>query len=115
MSPSTLLDWKDSCSVNQHTAYDRHFQLIAGALLEGKRLHLQYWNREKQERTTRDLSPQRLVHYRENWLLDAWCHEKNALRTFSLEAIEEVRVTITQNGVLMRTGRRLSTILGAVP
>ncbi|TAL98655.1 MAG: WYL domain-containing protein [Paraburkholderia sp.] len=70
----------------------KHFQLIAGALLEGKRLHLQYWNRDRRERTTRDISPLRLVHYRENWVLDAWCHERNALRTFSLEAIEEVRV-----------------------
>lgn len=70
----------------------KHFQLIAGALLEGKRLHLQYWNREKRERTTRDISPQRLVHYRENWVLDAWCHQKNSLRTFSLEAIENVRM-----------------------
>ncbi|SKC99103.1 Predicted DNA-binding transcriptional regulator YafY, contains an HTH and WYL domains [Burkholderia sp. CF099] len=70
----------------------KHFQLIAGALLDGKRLHLQYWNRDKRERTTREISPQRLVHYRENWLLDAWCHEKNALRTFSLEAIEDVWV-----------------------
>ncbi|CAE6934464.1 helix-turn-helix transcriptional regulator [Paraburkholderia domus] len=70
----------------------KHFQLIAGALLEGKRLYLQYWNRDRRERTTRDISPQRLVHYRENWVLDAWCHEKQALRTFSLEAMEEVRV-----------------------
>jgi predicted DNA-binding transcriptional regulator YafY len=70
----------------------KHFQLIAGALLEGKRLHLHYWNRDKLERTTRNISPQRLVHYRENWVLDAWCHEKNALRTFSLEAIEDVQV-----------------------
>ena len=74
------------------TVEPKHFQLIAGALLEGNRLHLQYWNRDKRERTTRNISPQRLVHYRENWVLDAWCHEKNALRTFSLEAIEGVRV-----------------------
>ncbi|WP_343654274.1 helix-turn-helix transcriptional regulator [Paraburkholderia caribensis] len=73
----------------------KHFQLIAGALLEGKRLRLQYWNREKRQRTTREISPQRLVHYRENWVVDAWCHEKNALRTFSLEAIEDVQVLDT--------------------
>ena len=31
----------------------------------------------------RDISPQRLVHYGDNWYLDAWCHTKQALRSFS--------------------------------
>ncbi|WP_371748150.1 helix-turn-helix transcriptional regulator [Cupriavidus sp. AcVe19-6a] len=69
-----------------------HFKLIAGALLEGNRLKLTYWNRDKRERTEREISPQQLVHYRENWLLDAWCHHRNAIRTFALEAIEKVHV-----------------------
>jgi predicted DNA-binding transcriptional regulator YafY len=70
----------------------KHFQLVAGALLEGKRLNLQYWNRSQKEQTTRVISPQKLVHYRENWVLDAWCHTRNALRIFSLDAIESVHV-----------------------
>lgn len=70
----------------------KHFQVIAGALLAGKRLWLMYWNRDKQEQTERTISPQQLVRYRENWLLDAWCHNKDALRSFALEAIREVRV-----------------------
>jgi predicted DNA-binding transcriptional regulator YafY len=69
-----------------------HFQVIAGALLEGKRLELTYWNRDRKERTQRTLSPQKLVHYRENWILDAWCHMRHGLRSFALEAIELVRV-----------------------
>jgi predicted DNA-binding transcriptional regulator YafY len=69
-----------------------HFQVIAGALLEGKRLELTYWNRDRKERTQRTLSPQKLVHYRENWILDAWCHMRHGLRSFALEAIERVRV-----------------------
>ena len=36
------------------------------------------------------VSPQRLIHYRDNWYLDAWCHERNALRSFSLDAIQNV-------------------------
>ena len=36
------------------------------------------------------VSPQRLVHYRDNWYLDAWCHEKHALRSFALDAIRAV-------------------------
>jgi predicted DNA-binding transcriptional regulator YafY len=70
----------------------KHFQLIAGALLEGRRLNLRYWNREKSEETDRVISPQKLVHYRENWSLDAWCHLKKGIRTFSLEAILGVQV-----------------------
>lgn len=69
-----------------------HFQVIAGALLEGKRLELTYWNRDRKERTQRTLSPQKLVHYRENWILDAWCHMRHGLRSFALEAIELVCV-----------------------
>lgn len=70
----------------------KHFQLVASALLESKRLNLQYWNRGRKEQTARIISPQQLVHYRENWVLDAWCHTRNALRTFALDAIESVRV-----------------------
>ncbi|CAJ3832610.1 helix-turn-helix type 11 domain protein [Burkholderia pseudomallei] len=32
------------------------------------------------------------MHYRENWLLDAWCHARDALRSFSLESIESAYV-----------------------
>ncbi|WP_435750432.1 helix-turn-helix transcriptional regulator [Thauera sp. AutoDN2] len=70
----------------------KHFQQIASGLLEGKRLRLEYWNRDRMENTNRVISPQQLVHYRENWILDAWCHSKNALRSFALEAIQSIRV-----------------------
>lgn len=70
----------------------KHFQLTATGLLEGKRLYLEYWNRGRRESTQRVISPQQLVHYRENWFLDAWCHEKNALRSFALDSIQSVRV-----------------------
>jgi predicted DNA-binding transcriptional regulator YafY len=36
----------------------------------------------------RDVSPQRLVHYRNTWYLDAWCHSKERLLRFALDAIE---------------------------
>jgi predicted DNA-binding transcriptional regulator YafY len=38
------------------------------------------------------VSPQRLVHYRNTWYLDAWCHRVDALRRFALDAIEEAQV-----------------------
>lgn len=69
-----------------------HFKQVAGAVLEGKRLRLKYWNRDKLEETERVVSPQKLVHYRENWLLDAWCHYRSGLRSFALESVRSVTV-----------------------
>ena len=68
----------------------RHFQIVASAVLGRDRLHLAYWNRSKDEVTEREVSPQRLVHYRNNWYLDAWCHLRNDLRSFALDAMRDV-------------------------
>lgn len=70
----------------------RHFRVVAGAVLEGKQLSMKYLRRDKKEHSDRVISPLQIVHYRENWFLDAWCHMRKELRTFSLEAIEEVSV-----------------------
>lgn len=70
----------------------KNFQVVAGALVDGKQLELMYWNRDRKEKTTRIISPQKLIHYRENWMLDAWCHLRRGLRSFALESIERVRV-----------------------
>jgi len=67
----------------------RHFQLAARALLERKRLRITYYTRARNEETQRDISPQRLVHYRENWYLDAWCHLRQDIRSFAVDAIRE--------------------------
>lgn len=70
----------------------KHFTVVASALLEGNQLALHYLRRDKEEHTTRVISPLQLVHYRDNWVLDAWCHMRGALRSFALEAVEEVSV-----------------------
>lgn len=54
----------------------RHFQIVAGAVLQRKRLTIQYYNRDRSQTSEREISPQRLTHYRDNWYLDAWCHQK---------------------------------------
>ena len=51
-----------------------HFQLIGSALVRRKRLIIRYHARGTDEITEREVSPQRLMHYRDNWYLDAWCH-----------------------------------------
>ena len=39
------------------------------------------------------MSPQRLVHYRDNWYLDAWCQMRNALRTFAVDRVRHAAQT----------------------
>lgn len=68
------------------------FGIVSSALLSRKKLQITYNNREKDEYTQRQISPQRLVLYRDNWYLDTWCHLRNGLRTFSLEAITEATI-----------------------
>jgi predicted DNA-binding transcriptional regulator YafY len=69
-----------------------HFRTIATAVLTRKRLKLRHQRRQDGEVLDREVSPQRLVHYRDNWYLDAWCHKRQALRTFGLDAIESAVV-----------------------
>ena len=64
-----------------------HFEVIATAVLKRKRLAIRHHNRERNEETSRTISPQHLVHYRGNWYVDAWCHKAEGVRSFSLDAI----------------------------
>ena len=69
-----------------------NFQSVGSALLRRKRLIIHYSARGTGESTERELSPQRLIHYRDNWYLDAWCHLRNELRSFSIDAITRVEL-----------------------
>jgi predicted DNA-binding transcriptional regulator YafY len=66
-----------------------HFSVIAAALLKRLRLWIRHYNRKDDRETEREVSPQRLVYYRDNWYLDAWCHLRNDLRSFAVDAIRE--------------------------
>lgn len=65
------------------------FELVGEALLKRRRLHLRYLTRGRGEVSERDVSPQRLVHYKNTWYLDAWCHTRERLLRFALDAIEQ--------------------------
>ncbi len=69
-----------------------HFERVGSALLRRKRLFITYLSKSKAEVTEREVSPQRLVHYRENWYLDAWCHLREGLRNFAVDSIQRVEV-----------------------
>ena len=68
------------------------FQKIATGLLGRKRMRILYHGRSRDKTTERDISPQRLVYYRNNWYLDAWCHDQKGLRSFSLDRIHLVYI-----------------------
>ena len=65
----------------------RFFELAGSALLQRRRLAMTYYTRGRQAQSERVVSPQRLVHYRNTWYLDAWCHASDRLKRFSLDAI----------------------------
>ena len=68
------------------------FQLLIQALLHRKRLLIRHFNRSRGEQSEREVSPQRLSFYRDNWYLDAWCHRREAIRSFAVDAIEGVEI-----------------------
>lgn len=67
------------------------FRAVAGAVLQRRQLTFEYHARSTGATTRRSVSPQRLTHYRNNWYLDAWDHERNALRSFSVDRITQAR------------------------
>jgi predicted DNA-binding transcriptional regulator YafY len=75
--------------MNARPVQPEHFEVISSALLAGKRLRVIHYNRRRDQESERELSPQRLVYYRDNWYLDAWCHLRKAVRSFSVETIRE--------------------------
>lgn len=68
------------------------FQAISSALLSRRRLGIKHYRRARDETLDREISPQRLAYYRDNWYLDAWCHLRKGLRTFSVDVISEAKV-----------------------
>jgi proteasome accessory factor C len=72
---------------------DRVFRACADAVLARRKLSFWYKARSRptEGERRRFVSPQRLIHYRDNWYLDAWCHEHDALRIFALEQMQDAR------------------------
>ena len=67
----------------------KHFELLGSALLQRRRLRLRYFKRSDRSESEREVSPQRLINYRNTWYLDAWCHASDGLRRFALDAVRE--------------------------
>lgn len=68
------------------------FAMVSDAILKQKIINVGYRSYSNQQ-SERELSPQTLIYYKENWYLDAWCHLRHDLRTFSLARIEKISLT----------------------
>lgn len=69
----------------------RWFEVMGSALLKRRRIDLLYFTRTRQAESRREVSPQRLIHYRNTWYLDAWCHASDGLRRFALDAVRSAK------------------------
>ncbi len=80
-------------TIGGRTAPDDVFRACADAALSRRRLRLEYKPRGRDgEWTEREVSPQRLVSYRENWYLDCWCHLREGVRVLALDQMRTTRV-----------------------
>jgi len=83
-------------SIARREVEPNYFELISHAVLARKCMSMNFYNRGRDETSHREVSPQRLVHYRDNWYLDAYDHMRKDLRTFSLACIRDVRLIDTK-------------------
>ncbi len=88
-----------------------NFQAVGSALLRRKCLLIDYYSKGKGEHSQREVSPQRLVHYRNNWYLDAWCHVRNDLRAFAVDSIQHAEILEKQANDVSE--EMLTEVLGA--
>ncbi|MGM9482223.1 helix-turn-helix transcriptional regulator [Roseateles sp. NT4] len=64
------------------------FETVGSAVVKRRRLAIRYRKKRDAVAGEREISPQRLVHHRYAWYLDAWCHASDAYRRFALDGIE---------------------------
>lgn len=65
------------------------FEQIAHSTLHRKQINIHHFNRQSGKTVERIISPQQLVHYRDNWYVDAWCHLRKEVRSFAVDAITD--------------------------
>ena len=70
-----------------------YFGAVARAVLARQRIKISHFHRESGTLSDRIISPQRLTFYRGNWYIEAWCHTREGLRSFSLDALRAMEVS----------------------
>ena len=88
-----------------------YFQAVGSALLRRQRLQINYHGRGRNLTQEREVSPQRLIHYRDNWYLDAWCHKARGLRSFAVDAVRNA--VVLDKSAINVAETELDEVLGA--
>ncbi|MGP8476445.1 helix-turn-helix transcriptional regulator [Burkholderia sp. PR2] len=78
--------------VSARTYEPKYFSPLATAVLQRRRVVIDHYNKVRNETVRREVSPQRLTYYRENWYLDGYCHLREDLRSFGLDAVRGVEL-----------------------
>lgn len=71
----------------RHAVDATGFASVTTALARRHQLSIRYFTRSRRALTSRVVSPQRLVFLGE-WYLDAWCHQAQTIRRFTLHEME---------------------------
>ena len=82
--------------IGHQTLPDKRLHSVFTALILNQQIMISYRDFQGQS-TVRNISPQRLVYYRDNWYIDSWCHKREALRTFSLSRIKRDELQKTKS------------------
>ena len=69
-----------------------NFGEIGAALLQRKKLQINFYSKGNNENTAREISPLRMIYYRDNWYLDAYCHLRDGLRSFAIDGIRTAEI-----------------------
>jgi predicted DNA-binding transcriptional regulator YafY len=75
------------------------FQKIAKSTFESNRIEIDFIDKNQQT-TRRILSPQRIVHYKDRWYLDGFCHLRKGIRTFAIDGISNITILEKQAKIL---------------
>lgn len=68
------------------------FETVGAALSEKRRVHIRYRSPGEEVPVACDISPVRLICYRNRWYVDAYCHLTHTLKAFQIEHIEFAEV-----------------------
>jgi len=74
--------------MRKHTLSGKAYSVLAQALLQEQRILITYedYNDQRSERT---VSPLKVVFYQDNWYLQAYCHKREALRSFMISRMTQ--------------------------
>ncbi len=89
------IEWKDRIRLlpMHHRPIDLEILVAsARAVLKRNRTSFLYAGVKDSQARKREVSPQTLVHYRDNWYLDGFDHDTGKLREFALSRIKDFKV-----------------------